>query len=98
MKQKKQNRRRVCRAMLALSAGGYTKGNDPETAATDLVGDLMHLCKAIDADFPNVLRVALMHFVAETRGDDIEPTADPGPAPTDLDLRLALVEALVPDA
>jgi hypothetical protein len=42
--QPRENVRRARTALRALRAGGYLDGNDVETAITDLLSDLRHLC------------------------------------------------------
>ncbi|MGO9013618.1 MAG: hypothetical protein ACLQF0_01435 [Dissulfurispiraceae bacterium] len=43
----------------------YRDGEICEDAVTDLVADILHLCKAEDIDGERVLRAAAMHYEAE---------------------------------
>ncbi|UUG69778.1 MazG-like nucleotide pyrophosphohydrolase [Mycobacterium phage OmniCritical] len=40
-----------------------------ETAVTDLLGDLRHLCDALGFDFGDVAEVSFCHYDAEIRGE-----------------------------
>ena len=62
------NQERAARCQQAIAA--YSD-DDAHTNLVDFVADAMHWCHVNGHDFRDVLDTALMHFDAETTGDDI---------------------------
>lgn len=69
------NDERAQRAASALSFYVRNKGEQPdpleycEGDAVDLIADLFHLLNANGQDPENAVRLALMHYTAETKGE-----------------------------
>ena len=62
------NQERAIRCQQAISA--YS-GDDTYTNLVDFLADAMHLCHVQGHSFRDALDTAVMHFEAETTGDDI---------------------------
>lgn len=62
------NDERAVRCQQAITA--YSD-DEPFTNLVDFLADAMHWCNVNGHDFRDALDTALMHFQAETNGDDI---------------------------
>lgn len=56
--------------LLLIYEQQHDEGEDHETAVSDLLADLMHLCDDYGIEWEEVTRRAAMHHEAESRGDD----------------------------
>lgn len=56
-------------AIVAHYINEHDPGEDPETAMSDLLADLMHAADANELDFEGLRRRAHQHYVAELHGD-----------------------------
>jgi len=74
MRQPKINRERAKRAEMAIKSQGYWDCGE-SYAASDLIGDIRHLCDREGWDFGAIIESASMHYSAERKPDDIEQDA-----------------------
>jgi hypothetical protein len=68
------NQERADRCQEAINA--YSD-DDTYTNLVDLLADAMHWCQFNGHSFSDILEIALMHFQAETAGDDILDDLNP---------------------
>lgn len=68
-KRTKEHARRARKILKIYIALVGDEDEDLKTQITDLLADLMHLCKVRNQDFENPLRIARQHFSEECLGN-----------------------------